>query len=72
MPYYAPLADEAEETCNQCEEKARHLWQSASGSLFPKCDKHMEEAQANEDRYNDITPWSGQNEFGEYYDEDSY
>ncbi len=72
MPYYAPLSSTVHEKCNQCNQPAHHLWQSATGNVFPKCDEHMQQAQEKEDEFNELQPWNGQNEYGEYYNEDSY
>lgn len=50
------------------------------GAMFPKsypaCDNCLEAREKAQElineRYLDITPFTGQNEDGEYYDEDSY
>ena len=50
------------------------------GAMFPKsypaCDNCLEHREKEQERINerylDITPFTGQNEYGEYYDEDSY
>lgn len=72
MPYIAPLAEDSKEVCNNCKERAKHLWESPTGNVYSKCDKHLKEVQDAEERFNSIQPFSGRNEYGEFYDEDSY
>ncbi len=62
------------ETCVNCGAPATDWHWSISGRSFPKCAKHMEQALEADRRYRELSahPFSGPNEFGEYYDEDSY
>ena len=72
MSYAIGLSNDADETCTNCNAKAVAIHESVSGRMFPKCEKHLEDVLAAERRFAAITPWSGANEYGEYYDEDSY
>jgi hypothetical protein len=60
------------ETCTNCDAPATDSHLSVSGKWFPKCAKHMKEVLDAEARYASIKPFTGQNDAGEYYDEDSY
>jgi len=55
--------------CTNCDERAVALHESCSGNLFPKCAKHLKDVQDAERWFAEVTPWSGQNEFGEYYED---
>lgn len=69
------------ESCNYhyngCTEEATTSYFSpVSYKSFPCCenclDIRIEKEAENNDKYMNITPFTGMNEYGEYYDEDSY
>lgn len=70
-----------ENKCNYnypgCTGEDNFIWENVhSGSTFPCCEncfniRQKKEGEINE-KYMNIKPFSGQNEYGEYYDEDSY
>jgi hypothetical protein len=72
MPYYAPLAKNSKEICSICGQPAIHVWETLTKRTIPLCEPCYKDLQAVEDKNNDIAPFSGSNEYGEYYDEDSY
>ncbi len=80
-----PFEHEEDQFCHfgfeGCTVEATHTWESplmgqGVGGYYPCCEncynKRAEEQERINEKYLDITPFSGPNEYGEYYDEDSY
>lgn len=59
-----------------CTHEATHTWESITGLCIPCCKSCYDKREARQDeinnRYLHVKPFSGQNEDGEYYDENSY